>query len=235
MIRLAHLEELRHARTVEQLRMALVAIAHDLDFGIITAALVKERLGAEPQIATAANAPTGYLALAHDPADTRRDPVLSRLRRESVPFCYDQELYVSNGAGDLWEKQAPFGFKVGVAVALHLPGNQHFLLGVDREAALPTDELELTRLFADVQLLAAHAQVSASRVFAPPHTTKPVLTDRELQVLELARASKSAWVIAQLLSISERTVKAHLERIYSKLEVTSKGQAILKAIDLDLI
>lgn len=38
----------------------------------------------------------------------RRDPVTRRLRKETLPFTCDQGLSASDGAGDLWEEQAPF-------------------------------------------------------------------------------------------------------------------------------
>jgi hypothetical protein len=48
-------------------------------------------------------------------------------KHSSVAIVWDQETYVSNGQGALWEQQAPYGFKTGVGVTLHLPGGEHFL------------------------------------------------------------------------------------------------------------
>ena len=52
-------------------------------------------------------------------------------------------------------------------MALHLPEGRHFMLGVDRDRALPSDRHELTRVVADLQLFAVHALDAAMRVLVP--------------------------------------------------------------------
>lgn len=61
------------------------------------------------------------------------------------------------------------------------------------------------------------------------------LTDRELEVLaSVARGNRSKEIAAQL-GISERTVKAHLASIYSKLGVDSRAAAIATAAQIGLL
>lgn len=56
-----------------------------------------------------------------------------------------------------------------------------------------------------------------------------LLTDRELQVLRhVARGARNKE-IAHLLSVSTRTVEAHLTSVFNKLGVTSRTEAILQA------
>lgn len=61
------------------------------------------------------------------------------------------------------------------------------------------------------------------------------LTPREIDVLKLPAAGVSYAEIAQKLTVSTNTVKTHLKRIYSKLEVTNRLQAINRARDLELL
>jgi DNA-binding NarL/FixJ family response regulator len=49
-----------------------------------------------------------------------------------------------------------------------------------------------------------------------------VLTSRELNVAELAVAGLTSRQIATRLDVSVRTVDNHLQRVYSKLEVSSR-------------
>ncbi|GAB0104358.1 hypothetical protein JMUB6875_33320 [Nocardia sp. JMUB6875] len=51
------------------------------------------------------------------------------------------------------------------------------------------------------------------------------LSERELDVFLMLGAGKSNRAMAQQLSIAERTVKAHVTQILSKLEVESRLQA----------
>lgn len=216
----------------------LIDFAHRLDFEIASAAVAVDRPGEPVQFIMVGNTPQAFLEASRDPGNVRRDPVVKRMKRLSIPFIYDQNLYVSEGAGDLWELQAPFGYRNGIAMALHLPGGKHFLLGMDRSAALPADEEAQTRLIADVQLLAVYAQETAMRVLFdddPISAPIPRLTAKEREVLAWTRDGKSSWAVGQILAISEATVETHLRNIRRKLDTSSKHQAVLKAIALGLI
>lgn len=61
------------------------------------------------------------------------------------------------------------------------------------------------------------------------------LSNREFDILLMLDQAKSDREISSILSITLGTVKTHLRNIYRKLEVKSRGQAVNKAKDLDLI
>ncbi|MGD2147147.1 MAG: response regulator transcription factor [Anaerolineae bacterium] len=61
------------------------------------------------------------------------------------------------------------------------------------------------------------------------------LTDRELEVLELAGDGLTNHEIAQRLHISIRTVEAHLTHVYDKLGVASRTQAVVSGMQQGLI
>jgi NarL family two-component system response regulator LiaR len=56
------------------------------------------------------------------------------------------------------------------------------------------------------------------------------LTARELEVLQLLAQGMSNRAIAESLTISDRTVHAHLSNIFSKMGVSSRLEAVLSAI-----
>ena len=56
------------------------------------------------------------------------------------------------------------------------------------------------------------------------------LNPRELEVLKLTAKGLLNKEIAKELNISQRTVQAHLSNIFSKLEVGSRSEAVLKAL-----
>ncbi|CAD5366815.1 LuxR family transcriptional regulator [Rubrivivax sp. A210] len=216
----------------------LIGFAQKMEFGIVSAAIAVDRPGERPIFVMIGNTPASFLEASQRPEDARRDPVMKRMRTSSVPFIYDQRLYVDDGAGDLWEAQAPHGYRTGVSMALHLPAGRHFCLGVDREAPLPSTDVALTRMMADLQLLAVFAQETAIRVLLPTserESEAATLTPRERQVLQWTRDGKTAWEVGAILGMSENTVNFHLKNATSKLGVTSKHQAVLKAMNLGLI
>ncbi len=61
------------------------------------------------------------------------------------------------------------------------------------------------------------------------------LTTRELQILQILAQGKSNLQIAEELVISRGTVKVHVEHIISKLGVSDRTQAVVRAITLGLV
>ena len=68
----------------------------------------------------------------------------------------------------------------------------------------------------------------------PPDATRD-LTARELQVLELLVTGISNRLIGKELLIGERTVEVHVHSIFEKLEVSSRTEAVTKALQTGLI
>jgi NarL family two-component system response regulator YdfI len=67
------------------------------------------------------------------------------------------------------------------------------------------------------------------------HSFDSALTERELFVLQAVARGYTSKVIALDMDIAERTVKAHLTNIYSKLKVDSRSEAVAIAIDQGII
>ncbi len=231
-------QDVADAGDVNTLESRLVRFANNIGFGIISGALVVEHAAGKVSTFHLGNTPEAFQSTFASSNIGKRDPVMRRLKRLSAPFVYDQAMYVNEEAGDLWEMQARFGYKTGIAMALHLPGGKHFVMGVDRDQPLPDDDVAVTRMMADLQLLAVHAQETAVRLLTPQTADTlyaPALTERELEILKWTAEGKSAWAVGQILSISEHAVKYHVKKILVKLGSGSKHQAAAKAKALGLI
>lgn len=63
----------------------------------------------------------------------------------------------------------------------------------------------------------------------------PRLTRRESDVLSWAARGKTAWETAQLLGLTERTVKFYLARACARLEVRNKTHAVALCLKHGLI
>jgi len=61
------------------------------------------------------------------------------------------------------------------------------------------------------------------------------LTERELEVLTLVARGHTNQQIAQSLLVSVSTIKKHIHNIISKLEVSDRTQAAIKAIELGML
>jgi len=100
------------------------------------------------------------------------------------------------------------------------------------------------------QLVDAIRDVSAGEVVLDPHVARKVVqwfssmsrgksaveglpdhfSDRELEVLKLAAKGMSNKEIASELALSVRTVQSHLGNIFDKLGVSSRTEAVLRAL-----
>jgi DNA-binding CsgD family transcriptional regulator len=80
----------------------------------------------------------------------------------------------------------------------------------------------------------SHAVV-AERASAQGAGEPLALTARELEVLRLAAEGLPAQEIRERLSVSQSTVKSHLEHIYEKLGVTNRVAAVARALREGLI
>lgn len=70
--------------------------------------------------------------------------------------------------------------------------------------------------------------------FKPDADVEP-LTDREKEVLALVAKGKSNQQIADALFVRDVTVKTHLNTIFKKLKVKSRTQAVLLAIQMNMV
>ena len=221
----------------DELQQEVVGFTRRLGFETVSATVVIDHMLGEAEFITVDNTPRAFKESFQNRDNWRRDPVAQHCRRQSMPIIWDQATYSEKGLGDMWEHQARFGYRNGIAMALHMPEGRHFFFAVDRDQPVPPDTAELTRLVADLQLFAVHAQEAALRILTPAMTlpSTPSLTPRELETLRWTMEGKTAWEVGSLLGISERTAALHVNNATHKLGCVNKHQAVLKALRLGLI
>lgn len=238
LIRQNDLLEVSDAKDRASFEQRLLQCAARLEFDVVAAAVFLASPGRPTEIYTAGNTPQAFVEASKNGDNGRRDPVLRQLMSSSRPVLYDQDLYVESGAGDLWEEQAPFGFRSGISIGMHLSGGRHFLFGMDRSAALPRDDGALVRLIGEINLFALYAQETALRVLPDgvvPTLPAKRLSPREREVLRWSAAGKTAWEVSMILSISESTVEFHIRNAMSKLGAPNKNAAVARATALSLL
>jgi DNA-binding CsgD family transcriptional regulator len=121
---------------------------------------------------------------------------------------------------------------VGVSPAV-IAGASGFLL----KTAPPARLIDAVRIIAAGEALLAPTvtrRLIASLVRRPPpgYATPPelrALTEREIQVLKMAARGMSNLEIAQSLIVSEATVKSHINRLFAKLHIRDRVQAVVLA------
>jgi DNA-binding NarL/FixJ family response regulator len=87
------------------------------------------------------------------------------------------------------------------------------------------------------RLIAHHTTASAAPTAEPGDVVPALrdLTDRELEVFRLLGRGSSNQEIAHELWISESTVKTHVTRLFAKLELRDRAQAVVLAYESGLV
>ena len=80
-----------------------------------------------------------------------------------------------------------------------------------------------------VDPIAAKANAGLSRGEASP------LSEREVEILRLVAKGFSFETVGEVLCISRHTVVTHVKRVYRKLAVHSRGEAVYEAVQLGLL
>lgn len=95
------------------------------------------------------------------------------------------------------------------------------------------------RLVHRLQMLVPHLHCTFARVLAEESANGPkspaAITQREAEILAWVREGKTNQEIALILQLSPLTVKNHARNIFKKLGVSTRSQAVARAINLRLI
>lgn len=104
------------------------------------------------------------------------------------------------------------------------------------DALIPAGHADNTAYLVADYLLSRLVQAQARIETRPAqHGTPPQLSSRELSVLRWMKEGKTNWEISRILGLSERTIRFHVGSIFDKLEVTSRTQAVARALGAGLI
>ncbi len=226
------------AKTKDEFEAEVVRFARRLGFEMVTAMVVVDSACGDSEFINVGYAPPTYREIHEEIGGGRRDPVMQHCKAKSIPIVWNQSTYLGAGEGERWEHQAQFGYRCGISMAMHLPKGLHFSFGVDRPDPLPDCPTEVSRMAADLQLFAAHAQEAAMRILLPATIEEgelPALTTRELECLRWTMEGKTAWEVGRILGIAEQTTVRHLCSATRKLGCVNKHQAVLKALRSKII
>lgn len=119
-----------------------------------------------------------------------------------------------------------FGLVDGLAFPLFDPSNWQAVVSLSSDQLLELPD----RYYNMVYLAAAVCQGRATALLEPQRQLVPRLSARECDILSWMAHGKTRGETADILGISEDTVKSHLRRISDKLNVSNTTHAVAKAV-----
>lgn len=165
------------------------------------------------------------------------DPVLKHTTgRQTVPLDWDEVAPDAHADSErvrtFMHEAADFGLAAGVSFPVHGREGEYAIFSLatrdQHDAARP----RIMESMPFVQLLAGYIHEAARRVFERGELmlARPELTSREKECLLWVAEGKSSWDTGMILGISERTVLFHLHNAAGKLNVSTRSQAVARAV-----
>jgi LuxR family transcriptional activator of conjugal transfer of Ti plasmids len=179
--------------------------------------------------------PTAWVSHYLDRGYSALDPVVTRGAGQTAPFRWSTIVDAAplNAKEDAYYKEAhDFGLADGLGVpVLSRSGTASmFSMASDEKQQELDKRLSVYRFHLISIALAFDAVMDRLRRGERQVQNLVKLSGRERECLLWVMRGKSSRDIAQILSITERTVVFHIENAKKKLGVTTRSQAVVKAI-----
>lgn len=166
----------------------------------------------------------------------RVDPTLWRSVRSIAPVDWER-FADDDGFAAVFDASRDFGIGTqGLTVPVRGPMGDCGLFSVTRDC--PRDEWRRLkrRIVGELQVAAVHFHDSVMRSTTVTALMKlPSLSSREREILQWVAAGKSQQDVADILSISQRTVEVHIRSAREKLGALTTPQAVGRAVRMGLI
>lgn len=159
------------------------------------------------------------------------DPIVAHCNQSMLPVLWSAELF--SKAPSLWDALGAQGLQHGWSQSLHDDeSGLCSILSLSRSHC-PVTALEVYENLGFSVFISRHlhALVAKSLPKPPPKPPVPRLSVREIDVLKLAAAGKTADESAKILNLSPRTIHFHIQSSIEKMGVSNKISAIVAAID----
>jgi len=181
----------------------------------------------------------GHIAVTNYPAEWQAtyiaenlvnlDPVLLAAQQTNIGFLWehmDRLITLTPQHRKILERARDLGIGDGYTVPANVPGESfgscNFAVTPSRKIDL--DMIPMAQLFGSFAFNAARQL--AKRTLEKRSVGPVRLTERQLQCIALLARGKTDWEIAQLLGISEQTVKQHITEARSRYGVSKRVQLV---------
>ena len=179
------------------------------------------------------NFPAEYIQNLHKSGGLNTSPVLVQWIKTGRPVLF--ELSAGQFQSEWLENVKHFGLNTMAAHGqrdLNSRAASYFNFCNIAGKLTPRHAVLLEMLVPHLHIALTRALQGVNKASRKPKA-KPVLTgltEREHEVLQWLSSGKTNWEIAQVLCISEHTVKNHVQRILIKLKVNTRAQAVAKGL-----
>jgi len=166
------------------------------------------------------------------------DPTVGHCLSSTLPLAWSPHVFKTLRQKQLYEEASGYGIRSGITFPIHGANGEFGVISFASDTRSNRISLEeISYALPELALIRDYAFESSLR-FANLKNTPQMgahITPRELECLKWAMVGKTSWEIANILHCAEATVNFHMSNIRRKFEVTTRRQAIVKAIRLGLL
>ena len=166
------------------------------------------------------------------------DPTVSHCARTSIPIIWKNEIFKGRKEARVRSEAKECGLVSGASFSVHGGRGEAAMLSLATSRESREVQNDIVAVMGQAQLLTCYLHEAVQRIVlskGPLPLKKINLTEREKECLLWAAEGKTGWEIANIVSISERTVTFHLQNAVQKLGVVNRRQAISRALSMGLI
>lgn len=239
---LAH--ELSESSELEQVKIICQKFCEHFDIDSYAYLLRIPTSISQPDITLIQNYPQEWVTAYQDNKFIKDDPIVAYAGDHAAPAMWSDivrmDQYCKKKSKMVMSEAHQFGLKEGVALSYCSPSGDQalFSLSFDRNSTAARDAIGNSIMAA--QHLNAYLYESVKSISLRKNADQlkqyqSSITRRERECLLWACEGKTAWEIASIVGISERTAIFHLNNAAEKLGAANRQHAVAKAVLLGVI
>jgi LuxR family transcriptional activator of bioluminescence operon len=235
------IESLSKASTVEEIHSACSALCNQFNFDQFQyVARLPAAASIKPHYIFIGSYQDEWRARYFAKAYMSVDPVITHCVSHMTPYSWEQIIPLERDdkiVRDFMGEAREFGLNSGVSFPIHAPQGDFaiFNMASSLERAQVKSQILEAIPFTHLFTACLHENVLKISQQQGLPLKKIPLIERERECLLWVSEGKTSWDTSEILGISEHTVISHLQNTYEKLSVFSAGQAMARAVSLDLI
>jgi LuxR family transcriptional regulator len=157
------------------------------------------------------------------------DPIVAHCNHSMLPILWTEDVFSKTPW--LWQALQQQGLQHGWSQSIHDEESGLYSMLSLARSHCPISAYELYENLGFTVFISRHLHALAAQILPKkvPEPKTPHLSPREIEVLKLSADGKTAYEIARILNLSERTVNFHVHSAIEKLGVCNKIAAVIAA------
>lgn len=225
----SQLTQLSYAKEIDIAYQISLNFVKNLGFKFCAFSITSKALDTHDYILNRNNFPPDWNTQYEQNKFSAIDPIVAHCNHSMLPILWTEDLFSQTPW--LWQALQQQGLQHGWSQSFHdAESGLYSMLSLARSHC-PITAYELYENLGFTVFIGRHLHALAAKTL-PKKISKPStprLSPREVEVLRLSADGKTAYEIAIILNLSERTVNFHVHRAIEKLGVCNKIAAVCAA------